>query len=60
MSIYAYFKVIWLMFVPQEGEQPVTAGNSPLSWIPVGIGVAGVIALGVIPQIFVSLVSAAF
>ncbi|HME81152.1 MAG TPA: NADH-quinone oxidoreductase subunit N [Candidatus Eremiobacteraceae bacterium] len=59
VSIYAYFKVIWLMFVPQEGEQPVTAGNSPLSWIPIGLGVAGVIALGVIPQLFVSLVSAA-
>jgi len=47
------------MFVPQEGEQPVTAGNSWLTWIPVALGVAGVVALGVIPQVFVSIVSSA-
>jgi NADH-quinone oxidoreductase subunit N len=57
VSFYAYVKVVYLMFAPLEGEQPVGAGNSLLSWLPIGIGVAGVIALGVIPQIFVSLVS---
>ena len=59
VSIYVYFQVVWLMFVPQEGEQPVTAGNSWLTWIPVALGVAGVVALGVIPQVFVSIVSSA-
>ncbi|HEV2908984.1 MAG TPA: NADH-quinone oxidoreductase subunit N [Candidatus Eremiobacteraceae bacterium] len=57
VSFYAYFKVVYLMFAPLEGEQPIGAGNSLLSWLPIGVGVAGVIALGVIPQIFVSLVS---
>ncbi|MBV8172356.1 MAG: NADH-quinone oxidoreductase subunit N [Candidatus Eremiobacteraeota bacterium] len=59
VSIYVYFQVVWAMFVPQEGEQPVTAGNSWLTWVPVAVGVAGVIALGVIPQVFVSIVSSA-
>ncbi|MBV8365102.1 MAG: NADH-quinone oxidoreductase subunit N [Candidatus Eremiobacteraeota bacterium] len=57
VSIYVYFQVVWAMFVPQEGEQPVTAGNSWLTWVPVAVGVAGVVALGVIPQVFVSIVS---
>jgi NADH-quinone oxidoreductase subunit N len=59
VSIYVYFQVVWAMFVPQEGEQPVTAGNSPLTWVPVAVSVIGVIALGVIPQVFVSIVSSA-
>lgn len=59
ISIYAYFKVIWQMFAPQEGESPIVAGNSALSWIPIVIGAAGVLLLGVLPQTFVTLVSAA-
>jgi len=59
VSIYAYFKVIWQMFAPQEGESPVVAGNSALSWIPIVVGAAGVLLLGVVPQTFVSFVSAA-
>ena len=59
ISIYAYFKVIWQMFAPQEGEAPVVAGNSALSWIPIAVGVTGVLLLGIVPQTFVSLVSAA-
>ena len=59
VSIYAYFKVIWQMFAPQEGESPVVTGNSLLSWIPIVIGAAGVLLLGILPQAFVSLVSAA-
>jgi NADH-quinone oxidoreductase subunit N len=60
VSIYAYFKVIWQMFVPQQGEAPAISGNSALSWIPIAVGVAGVLLLGILPQTFVSLVSAAF
>lgn len=59
VSIYAYFKVIWQMFVPQEGEAPATSGNSALSWVPVLVGAAGVVVLGVLPQLFMSLASAA-
>lgn len=59
VSIYAYFKVIWQMFAPQEGEAPVTTGNSMLSWVPVAVSVAAVLVLGVVPQFFVTLVSAA-
>jgi NADH-quinone oxidoreductase subunit N len=58
VSLYAYFKVVWQMFAPQEGEQPATPGNSMLSWIPVALGVVGVLALGVLPQAFVTFISA--
>ncbi len=59
VSIYAYFKVVWQMFAPLEGEAPATTGRSALAWVPIVVGVLGVIALGVLPQIFASLVSSA-
>ena len=58
VSLYAYFKVVWQMFAPKEGEQPVTPGNSMLSWIPVAVGVVGVLLLGLLPQAFVTFISA--
>jgi len=57
VSLYAYVKVVWQMFAPQEGEQPATPGNSLLSWVPVAIGIAGVVLLGLVPQPFVTFIS---
>lgn len=58
VSLYAYFKVVWQMFAPQEGEQPAAPGNSLASWIPVALGAVGVLALGLLPQAFVTFISA--
>lgn len=59
VSFYVYFKVIWQMFVPVEGEAPQIADGTAASWLAVGLGAAGVIALGVLPQMFFSYVVAA-
>src|SRR6202521_5616318 len=59
VSFYVYFKVIWQMFVPVEGEAPQIADGTAASWLAVGLGAAGVIVLGVLPQMFFPYVVAA-
>ncbi len=59
VSFYVYFKVIWQMFVPIEGEAPRTEGSAAASWFAVALGAAGVLVLGLLPQLFYSYVLAA-
>jgi NADH-quinone oxidoreductase subunit N len=54
VSFYVYFKVIWQMFAPVEGDLVESNGNALGSWIAVGIGAAGVLLLGIVPQLLLS------
>jgi NADH-quinone oxidoreductase subunit N len=56
VSFYVYFMVVWTMFAPAEGGEPAMSGNSFASWVAVAGGVAGVVLLGVLPQLFLSAV----
>ncbi|MDQ2818775.1 MAG: NADH-quinone oxidoreductase subunit N [Candidatus Eremiobacteraeota bacterium] len=52
VSFYVYFKVIFAMMSPTGDEVPARAGNSAVSWVAIGVGLAGVMVLGVLPQAF--------
>jgi NADH-quinone oxidoreductase subunit N len=54
VSFYVYFKVVWAMFSPLEDGASSPAGNALVPWIAVAAGVAGVILMGVLPQLFYS------
>jgi NADH-quinone oxidoreductase subunit N len=54
VSFYVYFKVIWQMFAPVEGDLVESNGNALGSWIAVGVGAAGVLLLGIVPQLLLS------
>jgi NADH-quinone oxidoreductase subunit N len=54
VSFYVYFKIIWQMFAPVESDLVESNGNALSSWIAVGVGAAGVLLLGVVPQILLS------
>jgi NADH-quinone oxidoreductase subunit N len=57
VSFYVYFKVIWEMAVRVEGEAPAVTGNSWVGWAAAAVGAAGTILLGVLPQIFYTVVA---
>ena len=57
VSFYVYFKIVWAMFAPADDAVPSPQGNSLVPWIAVAAGVAGVVLMGVLPQIVYSLVS---
>lgn len=57
ISFYVYFKVVWAMFAPIDDAAPSPQGNSFVPWIAVVAGVAGVIVMGILPQIVYSLVA---
>jgi len=52
VSFYVYFKVVWAMFTPLDESATTPAGNSLVPWIAVAAGVAGVILMGILPQLF--------
>lgn len=54
VSFYVYFKVIWQMFAPVDSDLVESKGNALQSWIAVGIGAAGVLLLGIVPQILLA------
>jgi NADH-quinone oxidoreductase subunit N len=54
VSFYVYFKVIWQMFAPVESDLVESNGNALGSWIAVGVGAAGVLLLGIVPQLLLS------
>jgi NADH-quinone oxidoreductase subunit N len=51
VSFYVYFKVIWQIFAPVEGDLVESNGDALGSWIAIGVGAAGVLLLGIAPQI---------
>ncbi|HET9343126.1 MAG TPA: NADH-quinone oxidoreductase subunit N [Candidatus Eremiobacteraceae bacterium] len=55
VSFYVYLKVVWAMFSPLEDGASAPAGNALVPWIAVAAGVAGVVLMGVLPQLFYSL-----
>lgn len=57
VSFYVYFKVVWAMFAPLEDSASAPSGNSLVPWIAVAAGVAGVILMGLAPQLFYSIFS---
>jgi NADH-quinone oxidoreductase subunit N len=57
VSFYVYFKVVWAMFAPLEERAPEGDGNSFAPWVAVTAGVAGVILMGILPQLFYSLLA---
>jgi NADH-quinone oxidoreductase subunit N len=56
VSFYVYFKVVWAMFAPSEGTQPEISGNAFAPWVAVAACVVGVVGLGVLPQVFFSII----
>lgn len=54
VSFYVYFKVIWQMFAPVDSDLVESKGNALQSWIAVGVGAAGVLLLGIVPQILLA------
>lgn len=56
ISFYVYFKVVWAMFAPADDAAPSPAGNAIVPWIAVAGGIAGVVILGILPQLFYALV----
>jgi NADH-quinone oxidoreductase subunit N len=54
VSFYVYFKVIWQMFAPVESDLVESNGNALGSWIAIGIGAAGVLLLGIVPQLLLA------
>jgi NADH-quinone oxidoreductase subunit N len=54
VSFYVYFKVIWQMFAPVDADIVESNGNALGSWIAVGVGAAGVLLLGIVPQILLA------
>ena len=54
VSIYVYLKVVWAMFVPVEEPAPEASGNAFAPWVAVSAGIAGVLLLGIVPQILLS------
>jgi NADH-quinone oxidoreductase subunit N len=54
VSFYVYFKVIWQMFAPVDTDLVESKGNAVGSWVAVGIGAAGVLLLGIVPQILLA------
>ena len=58
VSFYVYFKVVWAMFAPLDEAAAPSSGNALAPWIAVSAGVAGVVLMGVLPQIFYSILSA--
>ena len=57
VSFYVYFKVVWTMFSPAPDGTTVLRGNGAAPWIAVSAGVAGVVLMGVLPQLFYTLFS---
>jgi NADH-quinone oxidoreductase subunit N len=57
VSFYVYFKVVWAMFAPLDDDASAPSGNSLVPWIAVAAGVAGVILMGVLPQLFYAIFS---
>jgi len=55
ISFYVYFKIVWTMFAPLDEKAPQSTGNGLAPWIAVAAGAAGVIVMGVLPQLFYSL-----
>jgi len=55
VSFYVYFKVVWAMFSPLEDGASTPAGNALVPWLAVAAGVAGVVLMGVLPQLFYAL-----
>jgi NADH-quinone oxidoreductase subunit N len=56
VSFYVYFKVVWAMFAPSDGAQPEIGGNAFAPWVAVAACVVGVVGMGVLPQVFFSIV----
>jgi NADH-quinone oxidoreductase subunit N len=56
VSFYVYFMVVWTMFAPPEGERPGMTGGAFAPWLVVVGAVAGVLVMGVLPQVIYSLV----
>ncbi|MBC5823443.1 MAG: NADH-quinone oxidoreductase subunit N [Candidatus Eremiobacteraeota bacterium] len=52
VSFYVYFKVIYQMFLPAQGQAPQFAGNAAASWVAIAVGATGVMLLGIVPQAF--------
>jgi NADH-quinone oxidoreductase subunit N len=52
VSFYVYFKVVWAMFAPLDEKAPQATGNNLAPWIAVAAGAAGVIVMGILPQLF--------
>jgi len=55
VSFYVYFKVVWAMFAPPAQPSEAVAGNNLAPWLAVGAGVAGVLLMGLLPQLLISL-----
>jgi NADH-quinone oxidoreductase subunit N len=54
VSFYVYFKVIWQMFAPVDSDVVESKGNAVQSWVAVAVGAAGVLLLGIVPQILLA------
>lgn len=57
VSFYVYFKVVWAMFAPLEEKAPLATGNNFAPWVAIAGGVAGVVLMGILPQIFYSILA---
>ncbi len=58
VSFYVYLKVVWAMFAPAEDGAAIPSGNGAAPWLAVAAGLAGVILMGLLPQLFYSIFSA--
>lgn len=56
ISFYVYIKVVWAMFAPADEPATDISGNAIAPWLAVGAGVAGVVLLGLLPQLVYSLI----
>jgi NADH-quinone oxidoreductase subunit N len=52
ISFYVYFKIVWTMFAPLDDKAPQATGNNLAPWIAIAAGAAGVIVMGLLPQLF--------
>ena len=57
VSFYVYFKVVWAMFAPPAQTTEAVTGNDLAPWLAVAAGVAGVLLMGLMPQLFIALVA---
>ena len=57
VSFYVYFKVVWAMFAPPAQTTEAVTGNDLAPWVAVAAGVAGVLLMGLMPQLFIALVA---
>ena len=52
VSFYVYLKVVWTMYAPRAADAGDVGGNALAPWIAVAAGTAGVVLLGIVPQLF--------